>query len=67
MHRGEIVCWMLLAMSMVGLFFPHLAAGEIQDSGPLRLMALFVFLLTGLVLADQYLLDSALFRSIARL
>ena len=67
MERGELVCWMLFAMSVFGLFFPHLAAGEAQDPGPLRLMALAIFLLTGTALADQHLFDSALFRSVASL
>ena len=65
MRRGEIACWVLFAMSTFGLFFPHLAAGTVQDAGPLRLMALAVFLLTGTVLADTYLFDSALFRTLA--
>ena len=67
MARGELVFWMLFAMSAFALFFPHLAAGEIQDPGPLRLMALVIFSFTGLALADHHLLGSALFRSIARL
>ena len=67
MHKGELGAWLLFALSAFGLLFPHLAAGGIQDPGPLRLMALAIFLLTGLVLADAYLFDSALFRSVARL
>jgi hypothetical protein len=66
MHRAELVCWMLFAGSAFALFFPHLAAGEFEDAGPLRLMALALFLLTGTALADDYLFNSALFRSIAR-
>ena len=65
MQRGEIVCWMLFAMSAFGLLFPHLAAGGVQDAGPLRLMALAIFLLTGTALADTYFFNSALFRTLA--
>ncbi|HEY0148946.1 MAG TPA: hypothetical protein VGB70_08060 [Allosphingosinicella sp.] len=65
MRRGEIVFWTLFAMSSFALLFPHLAAGGMQDPGPLRLMALALFLLTGTVLADTYLFHSALFRALA--
>ena len=65
MKRGELVAWFLFAMSAFALFFPHLAADGIQDPGPLRLMALALFLLTGFALADTYFFGNAILRSIA--
>jgi hypothetical protein len=65
MQRGELTFWVLFAMSIFGLLFPHVAASEHEDPGPLRLMALAVFLLTGAALADTHLFNSALFRSIS--
>jgi len=67
MQRGELVAWLLFAMSAFAVFFPHLAAGEMQDPGPLRLMAIAIFLLTGTALADTYLFGNAIFRSLSSL
>jgi hypothetical protein len=67
MRRGELGIWLLYAMSIFALLFPHLAAGDVQDPGPLRLMALAIFLLFTFCLADHYLFGSAVIRSIERL
>jgi hypothetical protein len=59
---GEI--WVLFGMSVFGLLLPHLAAGEFEDARPLRMMALAVFVVTGTMLADIYLFDEYLWRSL---
>ena len=65
MQRGEFGIWVAFAMSIGGLLFPHLAAGEFEDAKPLRLMALAVFILSGTVLADTYLFDEYLFDTLS--
>ena len=67
MQRSYATFWVLFALSLFGLLFPHLAAGDAQDAGPLRLMAFATLAATGTVLADHYLFGDALFRSLSDL
>ena len=47
----------MFAVSLLAALFPHVAASDMQDAGPFRLMAIAVCTVTGLMLADIYLFN----------